>query len=170
MKTLYIHGMSGEIREEKLDRLRQANLEVYAQHLKYDHQSFHTLKDYIEQNQIEFLVGYSHGGFLGFWLAEELGLPCLLINPSLSLRSKEKVSPKVTETICPICLVALGADDQLVNPHRTLLYLEKDARPDKIIKTKWIEGEGHRLSLDTLSEAIAWALGEINHLKDQPSE
>jgi uncharacterized protein len=161
MKTLYIHGMGGRPREEKLEVLRKHSLEVFALHLNYNHQSFNILRDYIQANQIEFLVGQSHGGFMAFWLAEELGLPCLLTNPSLSLRAKKKVSPAVSQLACPLCLVVLGGKDELVNPHHTLQYFEADARPNKITKIKFLENEEHGLQLTVFSEMVAWSLEEI---------
>jgi uncharacterized protein len=134
MKTLFIHGMGSRPWAKGIAVLEQYGLEVFALHLDYNHQSFNILRDYIQANQIEFLVGHSHGGFMAFWLAEELGLPCLLTNPSLSLRAKKKVSPAVSQLACPLCLVVLGGKDELVNPQRSLQYFEADVRPNKIIK------------------------------------
>ena len=44
-----------------------------------------------KKSGIEFLVGRSHGGYLSYWLSEELGIPCLIMNPHLSVRLKEKM-------------------------------------------------------------------------------
>jgi predicted esterase YcpF (UPF0227 family) len=165
MKTLYIHGMGGRPWPEGIARLQSFGLEVFALHLQYNHQSFNILRDFIQENKIEFLVGHSHGGFMGFWLAEELGLPCLLTNPSLSLSAKKRVSPVVSQLACPLCLVVLGGKDELVNPNRTLQYFEADARPDKITKIKFLENEEHRLPLAVFSEVVEWALKELKEFK-----
>ncbi|NJL11862.1 MAG: hypothetical protein HC913_01810 [Microscillaceae bacterium] len=161
MKTLYIHGFGGSVPEEKLNILKAQGLEVYALHLKYDHQSYFLLKDYILGNNLEYLVGSSHGGFMAYWLAEELALPCLLLNPHLSLSARKKVSPTVSQLSCPICTVALGGEDQLVDPNRSLQYLEAEQRPDKVVKIKWVERQGHSFDLEVLQEIVAWSLEEI---------
>ena len=102
MRTIYIHGFRGRPHKQKISILKEQGMEMFALHLDYDHNSFGQLKDYIQEQKIEFLVGYSHGGFMSFWLSEELGLPCLLVNPHLSLRAKKKVSPKVSQLTSPL--------------------------------------------------------------------
>jgi uncharacterized protein len=165
MKTLYIHGMNSKPWQEGIAVLQEYGLETFALHLKYNHQSFDVLKNFILENQIEFLVGHSHGGFMGYWLAEELGLPCLLINPSVSLRAKKKVSPAVSQLVCPICLVVLGGKDELVNPHRSMQFFEVVARPDKITHIQFLPEEVHSLPLSTFRDMVEWALKLVKEFK-----
>ncbi len=162
MKTIYIHGFGGTKWQGKLEILKENGLEPFALQLTYDHESFARLKDYILENQIEFLIGQSHGGFMAFWLAEELGLPCLLTNPHLSLRAKKKVSPKVSRYACPLCLVALGNEDKAIDYTGTLKYLEEDKRADKITKVRIFEGQGHGFPRELYSKIVAWSILEVN--------
>ena len=165
MKTLYIHGMGGQPRPEKLNLIHTQGFEVDALHLNYNHNSFTTLKKHIQEQKIQFLIGQSHGGFMAFWLAEELGLPCLLTNPALSLRAKKRVSPKVSQLACPLCLVALGEEDEAIDPQRTIKYLELDKREDKIIQYKLFAGEKHGLSPKVFTEVLIWAKEGLQMIK-----
>ena len=165
MKTLYIHGMGGRPRPEKLNLIQEQGFEVDALHLTYDHNSYEILKKYIQDQKIQFLIGQSHGGFMAFWLAEELGLPCLLTNPALSLRAKKRVSPDVSQFACPLCLVALGEDDEAIDPQRTIKYLELDKREDKIIQYKLFAGERHGLRPEIFTEVLSWAQEELKNLE-----
>lgn len=172
MKTLFIHGMGVNptyVREWQLECLQQVGLVPFSLHIDYNRtpNKFTILKDYILENGIEFLVGRSHGGFLGFWLGEELGIPCLLINPQLSIRIKKQMKPPITQTKCPLCLVALGTDDYLVDADRTLMYLEQEdeGNPNKIVKTKLLEGVGHWLDEDLFTTVLWWGLGEVQKIK-----
>jgi uncharacterized protein len=170
MKTLYIHGMGSSPWLTGISVLQGFGLETFALHLNYNHQSFYTLRDYILENKIEFLVGHSHGGFMGFWLAEDLGLPCLLTNPSLSLRAKKKVSPAVSQLACPLCMVVLGGKDELVNPQRSLQFFEQDARPNKITHIQFLPEEDHRLPLPVFTQMVAWALEKLKEWQASQKE
>ena len=170
MRTLYVHGMGDKPNKWQIDIFREHNLDIYAIHLDYTKEpdAFEILRDFAKQKRIEFIVGHSHGGFLTYWLAEELGTPCLMLNPHHSLRLMDKMKPKtITQRASPLCLLVLGTDDDLVDPDRTALIFEKEAKKDdsKIIKTKMLNGIGHWFDDDTFSAMIRWALSEISQLK-----
>ena len=163
MKLLFCHGMHGRPVEWRLNAIREVGFEVYAEHIQYYKikNSFEILRNYCLQHQIEVLMGHSHGGYLSYWLAEDLGIPCLLVNPHLSIRLKKQMMPPITQRACPICLAALGTDDNIVDPERTARFLAEDHphHPEKIVKIKWLEGAGHSLDPDYLSQIVTW-LGE----------
>lgn len=166
MKLLYNHGMHGRPVEWRLNAIREVGFEVYALHIQYYKikNSFEILRDYCIQQHIEVLVGHSHGGYLSYWLAEELGLPCLLVNPHLSIRLKQQMMPTLTQRACPLCLVALGTDDDIVDPERTVKFLHDDHphHPEKRIKIQWLEGAGHSLDADYLHQMAKWLGEEIS--------
>lgn len=166
MKTLFMHGMGARPKTWQLDCLKNAGLEPYALHLDYTRkpQKFDILKKYIQENQIEFLVGRSHGGFMGYWLSEELGLPCLLMNPQLSLSTHKQTKPPIQKYISPLSCIALGTNDRLVNADRSLLYIEKYKSPESVVKIKMLDEIGHWLDMDTFSEVLNWSLQEIKKL------
>ncbi|WP_291727116.1 YqiA/YcfP family alpha/beta fold hydrolase [Bernardetia sp.] len=158
MKTLWLHGMGASPNQEKIKLLESYGFEMYALHLKYNQDSFDILKEYCLKNEITFLVGSSHGGFLGFWLSEELALPCLLLNPAVSLRGKNKTKPKnMSKLESPLCIVALGEEDKQIDPKRTLVFMEKDKREDKEIITKTWAEEGHGFTMKAFKEIVTWA-------------
>jgi predicted esterase YcpF (UPF0227 family) len=90
---LYIHGLDSSPLKEKLDILKGAGMNVFALHIDYRNQknSYDLLENFAKKNEINFIVGSSLGGYIGFWLAEQLGIPCLLLNPALAYRSIDNV-------------------------------------------------------------------------------
>ena len=162
MQTLYIHSMGNRPQQVKLKLIQNQGFRVSALHLNYDRYSFDLLKNYIQKLNIRFLIGQAHGGFLAFWLAEELALPCLLINPSLSLRAKKRVSPNVSQLACPLCLVGLSEEDENFDPNRTIKYLKLDKREGKTTKYKMLPGEKHILGPKAFKELLVWAQEELN--------
>ncbi len=166
MRTLFIHGMGARPKEWQLQCLIDNDLEPYALHLDYNNvPEYDILSKFIEKNKIEFLVGRSHGGYLSYWLSEQYGIPCLIINPHLSIRLRKQMQPIITKRNCPICLTVLGSDDLVVDSERTLKFLEKEENQKKVLKIRILDGVGHPLDFDTFSEQVAWALNEINLLK-----
>jgi len=159
MKTLWLHGMGGSPNQEKIDLLKSYGFEMYALHLDYGKEPnrFEILKEYCLEKQIQFLVGSSYGGFLGFWLSEELAIPCLLLNPAVSLRGKEKTKPNITKLESSLCLVALGNQDKEIDHKRTLLFMEKDEGEGKETLTKIVENEGHGFTMKAFEEIVIWA-------------
>lgn len=155
--------MGGRPRSEKLKLIQDQGFAIDALHLDYDHNSFELLKKYIQDQAIQFLIGQSHGGFMAFWLSEELALPCMLTNPALSLSAKKRVSPKVSQLACPLCLVGLGEEDEAIDYQRTIKYLELDKREDKIIKYRTFAGEKHGLSSEVFTEVLIWAKEELKN-------
>ncbi len=159
MKTLWLHGMGGIPNQEKMNLLENYGFEVYSLHLDYakEPNRFEILRDYCLEKNIRFLVGSSYGGFLGFWLSEELAIPCLLLNPAVSLRGKEKTKPNSTKLKSSLCMVALGNQDKEIDYKRTLLFMEKDKREGKEILVKVVEDEGHGFSMEAFEEIIIWS-------------
>lgn len=170
MKAIWMHGMGGSPNREKMELMEQYGLLPHALHIDYNNEPlrFEILKDYCIKNGIELLVGSSFGGLMGFWLSEELGIPCLLLNPAVSLSGKNKTKPaSATNLKSPLCLVALGGMDEQVDPQRTLLFMEKDRREGKEILTKVLENEGHGLSLEAFREVLDWALVPVKKYYEQ---
>ena len=75
IKTVYIHGLDGYPKPEKMEIMKQAGLDVSALHLNYRENKnvYSDLKNLIINNKAEFLVGSSFGGMLSYYLAEEFG-------------------------------------------------------------------------------------------------
>lgn len=163
MKALWLHGMTGSPDQEKIAWMESKGFETHALHINYlqEPRRFEILRDYCEEHQIEFLVGFSFGGFLGFWLSEELSLPCLLLNPAVSLRGKEKTKPNISNLKSPLCMVGLGDQDEAVDHTRTLLFMERDQREGKTILTRVIAGEKHGFSRQAFEVLLDWAMENL---------
>ena len=157
IKTLYIHGLNSHPVPGKLDIMKNAGLEVTALHLDYrkqDNACFVLKKEALER-EVQFIVGSSLGGFLGNWLAEELGLPCLLFNPAMNFQSVMNLEiPQVGQLSCPFRLVVLGAKDDSVDPMQNLAYFRQKERDDieqRILTCHWL---GHQIDFDTFEAMI----------------
>jgi len=132
MKTLYIHGLDSEPKPEKIELIKQHS-EVEALHLDYrkNEDSYQVLSKVIKSKNITHVIGSSLGGFLGYWLAEEHKLPCLLFNPALGTRN---INLEVNRNYnqCPKRIIVLGEQDEIVSPYFTIEFL----RPKNIKNTK----------------------------------
>lgn len=161
MNTLYIHGLYSKPRENKLKILKSFNLNPFAEHVDYEQTptAYQLLKGIIKDRDIEFIVGSSYGGYLGFWLAEELSLPCLLFNPAIVYAPKpEMIMPDVKSGQCPIRLVVQGKKDNIVDPDANYAFLKnntKESQKQKILCLDWVE---HTIDLVTFEISIHWAV------------
>ena len=152
MNTLYIHGLDSSPKVEKTNIIN-AYSPVEALHLDYRKQpdSFEILSKLIIDKKISHIIGSSLGGYLGFWLAEEFGLPCLLFNPAIGLRSIE-LNIEVDNRTCPYRLIVIGEKDDVVIPKSTLLFLKK--HKSTLCKQRIITCNdlAHQIDLDTFKE------------------
>lgn len=157
IKTLYIHGLDSHPVPGKLEIMRGAGLDVTALHLDYRKQddAYLMLKKEALVKEVQFIVGSSLGGFLGNWLAEELGLPCLLFNPAMNFQSVMNLDiPQLSTLSCPFRLVVLGASDDSVDPVENLEYFKHKEREDleqRILSCHWL---GHQIDFDTFESMI----------------
>ena len=168
MKAIWMHGMGGSPNEEKISMMEKHGLTTHALHIDYSNEPkrFEILRDYCIEHNIELLIGSSFGGFLGFWLSEELGIPCLLLNPAVSLSGKKKTKPEsVKQLKSTLCLVAVGDQDTQIDHDRTLKFMDKDRREGKTIITKVLTNEGHGFSMEAFQNILEWGLTEIKNHK-----
>jgi hypothetical protein len=161
LKTLYIHGCDSFPVPEKIQILRNAGLEVTAPHIDYRIQPdlYQFLKETIISENLEFLIGSSLGGFTAFWLAEDLGLPCLLFNPAMSFGDLfKKQLPEISNRLCPARFVVIGAKDETVDPTINKAFfesIETKSCLQRVIVCQWL---GHQIDFTTFEEMVGWAL------------
>lgn len=163
MRTLYIHGLDSIPAPEKLKILQDAGMETYALHLDYrnQHDAYYILKKHATRHQVKFIVGSSLGGFYAYWLAEELGLPCLLFNPALANRSLDAITPQLKQLNCPARYVVIGAGDEVIEPQGSLDFLERAKRRNIIQKVMVCQWLAHRIDFNTFREMVNWSLENI---------
>lgn len=161
MKALYIHGLDSYPVPDKLEILDQAGLDVSALHLNYrtENNSYRILKSHAQKHNIEFIVGSSLGGYLGYWLGEELGLPCLLFNPAMSYSDiLAEYMPEITHLNCPARFVVIGRWDDTVDPEENIRFFRKakhDNCRQRIVVCEWLS---HQIDFVTFEEMVNWAL------------
>ncbi len=144
MKSLYIHGLDSDPNKQKIEIMEQAGLETFALHLDYRLQknAYQILKSKAIDKNIEFIVGSSLGGYYGFWLAEELGIPCLLLNPAMTIDEKIPFYiSNINERNCQFRYVAIGAKDDIIDPIKNKDFFDKikiTKIKQRVIVCKWL--------------------------------
>jgi hypothetical protein len=142
--VLYFHGLETKPGGIKVDFLDQEIDFLEAPSMDYTKEGvFEEWLEYIKNEEPDLIIGSSMGGYFALALASHTGTPVLVFNPAIhsrtleieNLRSgKEKIEG----------LVVLGANDDIIDPGKTL----------SILKGNWndldihIEKEmGHRVPL-----------------------
>ena len=160
MKTLYIHGLDSHPVPEKLEILKDSGLDVVALHIDYrkENRVYKKLKSTIQKEQVAFIVGSSMGGFLAYWLAEDLGLPCLLFNPAMSYMDELMPHlPEINNRLCPARFVVIGAHDESVDPQKNTQFFRSVERPSchqRVVVCEWL---AHQIDFNTFEEMVGWA-------------
>ena len=164
MKTLYIHGLDSYPVPEKTQIMKDAGLTVVALHINYREKLgvYETLKDTAIRKKVKFIIGSSLGGYLGYWIAEDLGLPCLLYNPAMTYDDVfySKI-PSIDDPKCPARYVVLGARDKTLKPKDTIKFLKANEREDlnqQILTCEWL---GHQIDFKTFEEMVNWAVNSL---------
>lgn len=155
MKILYIHGLNSFPHSERLEILTSKGHKTSALHLDYENEpnTYNILKTYALENKVDFIIGSSAGGYIGYWLGQELEIPQLLFNPAVAVRDiREDVKHEIKENKNLKSWVVIGAKDDTVLPKGTLkFYKNKDNV--RIIVCQWL---AHQIDLQTFEECVNW--------------
>ena len=81
--------------------------------------------DLIIENNINYIIGSSFGGMLGYWLSEKHKIPALLFNPALQIE-KSIIHFEINHNKSPYKLIILGKKDEIVDPIITSKFLNKN--------------------------------------------
>lgn len=171
MKTLYIHGYKSYPIPQKIEIMEAAGLQVTAPEIEFDQGEsvYPFLKQIILEEKTEFLVGSSLGGFSAYWLAEELGLPCLLFNPAMNYSNTlMDYIPEIEERLCPARFVVIGALDETIDPEENQHFfnsMDDGECYQRMVLCQWL---GHQIDFDTFDEMVRWTLrGYHNFLRQE---
>jgi uncharacterized protein len=171
IKALYIHGLNSYPIPQKIKMLEDAGFDVFAPDVDYRNEKdiYQWLKQEIADQNIEFLVGSSLGGFTAFWLGEDLGLPCLLFNPAMSYNDElQEHIPEIETGNCPARFVVIGAHDDVIDPQENLRFfrgIDYGECHQRVIVCEWL---GHQIDFPSFEELVAWAFaGYKVFLKDE---
>jgi len=160
IKTVYIHGLDSEPRPEKMEIMKQAGFDVYAIQINYreNKDAYVELKKLIFDKKAEFIIGSSFGGMLGYWLSEELSIPALLFNPAMVFQSVQVNLPKIDLFNCPMRMVVLGEQDDVIDPVKNKQFFNSKQRTgltQKILSCSWL---GHSIDFQTFEEMTFFAV------------
>lgn len=156
MKIAYLHGLESNNIGPKNDWLRTIS-EVFDPKIDYRQKSiYQTLRDETKQFQPDLLIGSSMGGYFAFEMAKELNTPAILFNPALHSRS---IEPDMTGHLNgnhkPYIHTVFGKADDLINPDKTLVILQKEG-----FESYSIFEHGHKTPFEVFKNVIE---GFINH-------
>jgi hypothetical protein len=157
MKILYIHGLESRPSEEKNAIFTARGHQIWSPDMKFldfvnTSEPYEILKNIALKNEVDFLVGSSYGGFMAFWLGQELALPQLLFNPALFGKGFDVPTSADIRADVP-SWVFLGAVDDVV-PASTNIEFFADKQQARVVVAQWL---GHRIDVQTMREAAGWA-------------
>jgi len=151
MNLLYIHGLDSSPRPDKVAVLEGIANKVWAPQLNYrkNNQVFSELLPEAIRQNIDFIVGSSAGGFMGYWLSKHLNCQALLYNPALAFQSviQQIIPAEEAHTYEKTCQIVLGQKDNVIPPQSTIDYLQKNDQPAHY-QIEIIEDLGHQIDLD----------------------
>ena len=161
LKTcLYIHGLHSSVRPEKRKVLEKLFANVLAFDIDYGQQTnvYNTLMKVCHEQHVDLIIGSSFGGYLGFYLAAELGIPSILFNPALMFGKEDKtyVTQSNRQPV-PFSLFVVGAMDTVVPPESIDNFIIKHPEESGIhvMKCSWLK---HQIDLKTFEAAIVGGL------------
>jgi len=162
MRVLYLHGLGSPSNGPKVEWLREEGHNVDSPDIDYaDDRSYENIVKLTKNECYDVIIGSSMGGWFAWNLGKELGTPVLLLNPALHSRS---VNPTIgswvgEEQKFSKVFLAIGNDDIVINPVRTLQWLAENDKwnwnPNNIVEGKY----GHRTPVETF-------INIFNHFED----
>lgn len=143
---LYLHGYKGDSKSTIGNHIRDISI---IPDINYDNlfDAENTINNYITENNIQLLIGNSLGGFFANHFSEKYNIPCILINPCISIPSLDVMDiKKNTEHYTTLStndnsirkIILLGENDDLFDYkitkdffHNKEIFLTKDTHKFK---------------------------------------
>lgn len=154
---LYLHGLDSQPTPLKTHLLSTLGMGVIAPQMHYreEKQLYNRLKQLCEQFNVQWIVGSSMGGYVAYWLSQDIGISCVLINPALAFRSQD---PGLVPQDIPFThaerIVYIGEEDDVVIPDNTIQWLGRFS-PDDMPHIRMLPNVGHRVSADHLRDLVS---------------
>ena len=155
MNILFLHGLESKLSDEK-----RAILETYgtviAPDLEYNSNPnvIQNLYDEFVNQDINTIIGSSMGGFVGFHLANSMGICSLLYNPALPYRNNiEQTIPSSLPTNQSLLMrIVLGGHDDIIKANDNLAFLAQNytQKTDYTIVIK--NDLAHQIPVDVFEE------------------
>jgi hypothetical protein len=163
MTILYLHGLESKLSDTKRTVLEEFG-KVIAPDLDYKNNTemFDFIMKTYKKEAIDCIIGSSMGGFMGYYVALELGIPALLFNPALPIRSINQVVPK---NIAPKenqrFSIILGSQDETVAAISNLKYFAQNLLPTIHFQIKIRPDLAHQIPLEIFEEECGAFLGNL---------
>jgi len=156
MKTiLYLHGLHSHLSNEKREVL-----ELYG-NVKAPQFDYFTTQDVIaqlirqfEEGSIDCVMGSSMGGFVGYYVAQALGVPALLFNPALPYRSVEQGVPTIKTAHSATVHFVLGVKDEVIRAKDTLHFITEKMPIASLYRIYLRPELGHRIPMPVFEEEV----------------
>ena len=134
MKILNIHGYHGDTQNSAYKALSELGCDTISPAFDYDNELpgkvMSNLRDIIDDNNIEMIVGTSLGGFYAAVLSARTGLPAILVNPCLlpflhlprlgyngNIASFVPLFGELSELYAEKISVIIGGSDEVIDTH-----------------------------------------------------
>jgi predicted esterase YcpF (UPF0227 family) len=146
MRILFLHGLEGELSEEKRALLSEYG-DVFSPKMDYrsDSSMIETLAERFGRETIDVVIGSSMGGFAGYYLSRLLSTPCLAFNPALPYRSVVQYVPAALSARQHYLQVVLGSQDNVIIADDTLNFLNRNQLIAENARVHLISDLAHRI-------------------------
>ncbi|QTV05117.1 hypothetical protein [Faecalibacter bovis] len=129
LNGIYLHGYQGYVTDEKKNFLGNYGT-IYAPNIDYDNEPeiLYSLYDQFKDKNLDFVSGTSLGGLLIYHLALLLEVPCLVLNPAVTVLDQvKKYIPNKAWELKPKSqiYVLVGLKDEIVNSDLQLDFFNK---------------------------------------------
>ena len=149
-KACFFHGLESSLPSGKVEYLKSIGWVVFAEKIDYKSGVFYqkALNDVIKFEP-NIVIGSSMGGLLCKYIACELNIPMILLNPALNIQKLTKSDfPQIIGNYRPPTWALLGIQDDIVPFDENYIELQK-------LKGKIIVGNhGHRTSSEVFRDFI----------------
>ncbi len=151
--TLYLHGLDSELSEDKRYALER-HTRVFAPKLDYRslENPFDTALKLATKQNIDFVVGSSMGGFLGYYVSWALGKAALLFNPALPYTTLGLTPPTISEPKDRFLKIILGGKDDIIDPKDNFNWILQNEQINYDVK--FISQLGHQIPLDVFEREV----------------
>lgn len=159
-KLLYLHGLNSCLHEDRREALQNYEIEILAPPINYEETS-DLLDVFVKKyNSIDFIVGSSAGGLLGFYLSGILQIPAILFNPALPF-AKNYIDLPALPPREKFLQVVIGAQDEVVSSQESFKILNSDDLKNAPIEIHWRNQMQHKLPIEIFTEEINYFFNKI---------
>lgn len=158
MNILFLHGLESKLSDEKRTILESYGT-VIAPDLDYKSNPIviQNLYNEYKNQDINAIIGSSMGGFVGFHLANSLGICALLYNPALPYRNnvKQIIPSSVPSNHSLLLRIVLGGQDDIIKAKDNLAFLAQNCNPKTDYKIVIKNDLAHQIPVEVFEEQTA---------------